>query len=136
MKSIKKFLKTLSEKISSKIALFFGIFLKKELTIKALSYIAFLSFAIVFFIIDPIISSINIWFIRFVISFLVICFYIRHIYLMWQFFPPKNKRSKHKRTILQIILLRNPKPIDKSDGIKIIIAFDLFAIAVFVGYFS
>ncbi|MDA7705311.1 hypothetical protein N8772_02405 [Rickettsiales bacterium] len=122
--------------IKAKISLFFGLFLKKDLTIRVLSYIAIISFAIAAYIISPIIDNINIWFIRFIISFLAICFYVRHIYLMWKFYPPKSERKKHKRSFSDRILLKNHRPLDKRDGIKIIIAADLFAIAVFIGYFS
>jgi hypothetical protein len=132
MTKIKYFLQS----IKSKIASFFNLILKKELSLKNLCYIAFLSLFLCYFAISPIVRSIETDFIRRILLFLIILFYIRHIYLIKNFFPKKDKIEKHKRTFWQIILLRNPRSLNIADGIKIIIAFDLFAIAVFVGYFS
>jgi len=132
MTKIKYFLQS----IRSKIKLFCNLILKKELSLKKLCYIAFLSLILCYFVISPIVRSIEINFIRRILSFLIIVFYVRHIYLIKKFFPKKNKIEKHKRTFWQIISLRNPRPLNMADGIKMIIAFDLFAIAVFVGYFS
>jgi hypothetical protein len=132
MTKIKYFLQS----IRSKIKLFCNLILKKELSLKKLCYIAFLSLILCYFVISPIVRSIEINFIRRILSFLIIIFYVRHIYLIKKFFPKKNKIEKHKRTFWQIISLRNPRPLNMADGIKMIIAFDLFAIAVFVGYFS
>ena len=132
MTKIKYFLQS----IISKIKLFCNLILKKELSLKKLCYIAFLSLILCYFVISPIVRSIEINFIRRILSFLIIVFYVRHIYLIKKFFPKKNKIEKHKRTFWQIISLRNPRPLNMADGIKMIIAFDLFAIAVFVGYFS
>ena len=132
MTKIKYFLQL----IRSKIKLFCNLILKKELSLKKLCYIAFLSLILCYFVISPIVRSIEINFIRRILSFLIIIFYVRHIYLIKKFFPKKNKIEKHKRTFWQIISLRNPRPLNMADGIKMIIAFDLFAIAVFVGYFS
>lgn len=129
-------IKYLLQSIKSKISLFFNLILKKELSFKKLCYIAFLSFFLCYFAISPIVRSIEIDFIRRISSFLIILFYIRHIYLIKKFLPKKDKMEKHKRTFWQIILLRNPRPLNIADGIKMIIAFDLLAIAVFVGYFS
>lgn len=132
MTKIKYFLQS----IISKIKLFCNLILKKELSLRKLCYIAFLSLILCYFVISPIVRSIEINFIRRILSFLIIIFYVRHIYLIKKFFPKKNKIEKHKRTFWQIISLRNPRPLNMADGIKMIIAFDLFAIAVFVGYFS
>ena len=131
MNILKNYLKLIKEKIS----LLLDLILNKDLSLKSLSYIAFLSFLVCYFIVFPFTSSIHNQIIRSILSFCAILFYSRHIYLFWKFMPPKDKRKKHKRTFLDVILLKNPKPLDKGDLVKIVIAIDLFAIVAFFEYF-
>lgn len=130
------YLKKIFSLVKTNLSLFFNLFLKKDLSLKKLSYIAFFSFFICYIAISPITKSINIDILRYIISIIIIIFFLRHIYLIYQYLPKKDKKNKHKRTKLDIILLRNQRPLDSSDLIKIIIALDLFVIAVFFGYFA
>lgn len=116
-------------------SLLLGFFLKSGLSFKALSYIVILSYGVSYFIILPLVNFFDNAFLQSALSFLVIIFYIRHIYLFYKCYPPKKEIVSHERSFVDRVFLKNPRPIHRGDFIKIIIAINLFIVTIFFDYF-
>ena len=127
--------KSKSNSTKRNIPVIFQFFVNKDHSFSALSYLAVISYILCYFVIFPLVSYINNPILKSLLSLIVIIFYIRHIYLFYKLYPAKKDGPKHKRTISDIMFFKNPRPLNRGDFIKIIIALNLLVIAIFFEYF-